>query len=59
MSCDQTLYIKLMGHLIEELSKAPPTGGATQNTRTYIQVKLLVKSRTDEWVELDLLTQVI
>ena len=33
MSCDQTLYLKLINMLLEELSK----GQNAQNTRTYIQ----------------------
>ena len=33
MSCDQTLYLKLINMLLEELSK----GQGAQNTRTYIQ----------------------
>jgi len=33
MSCDQTLYIKLINMLLEELAKA----GNTSSTRTYIQ----------------------
>jgi len=33
MSCDQTLYIKLINMLMEELSKS----NTTNNTRTYIQ----------------------
>ncbi len=40
MSCDQTLYIKLMSFLMEELAKS---GGSTQNTRTYIQVRIQIK----------------
>ena len=41
MSCDQTLYIKLMSFLMEELAKS---GGSTQNTRTYIQVIIQTKT---------------
>jgi len=33
MSCDQTLYIKLINMLLEELAKS----GSTSSTRTYIQ----------------------
>ena len=33
MSCDQTLYIKLINMLLEELAKS----GNTSSTRTYIQ----------------------
>ena len=42
MSCDQTLYIKLMSHLMEELSKSQTAAGSTQNTRTYIQVEKML-----------------
>ena len=34
MSCDQTLYLKLINMLLEELSKGQ---SPQQNTRTYIQ----------------------
>ena len=33
MSCDQTLYIKLINMLLDELAKS----GSTSSTRTYIQ----------------------
>ena len=33
MSCDQTLYLKLINMLLDELSK----NQGAQNTRTYIQ----------------------
>ena len=35
MSCDQTLYVKLINILMEELENPQ---GQTQNIRTYIQV---------------------
>jgi cullin-associated NEDD8-dissociated protein 1 len=37
MSCDHTLYLKLINMLLEELSASNGGGSSTQNTRTYIQ----------------------
>ena len=38
MSCDQTLYLKLINMLLDELATSNGGGQCTQNTRTYIQV---------------------
>lgn len=37
MSCDQTLYLKLINMLMEELAASNGGQGSAQNTRTYIQ----------------------
>ena len=37
MSCDQTLYLKLINMLLDELSNANGGSQCAQNTRTYIQ----------------------
>ncbi len=37
MSCDQTLYLKLINSLLDELSTSNGGGQSNLNTRTYIQ----------------------
>ena len=37
MSCDQTLYLKLINMLLDELATSNGGGHSAQNTRTYIQ----------------------
>ena len=38
MSCDQTLYLKLINDLLDNLAVSNGGGHSNQNTRTYIQV---------------------
>ena len=40
MSCDQILYLKLINYLLDELGTSNGGGHSTQNTRTYIQVRI-------------------
>ena len=47
MSCDQILYLKLINYLLDELGTSNGGGHSTQNTRTYIQVR--IKSKMNSW----------
>ena len=47
MSCDQILYLKLINYLLDELGTSNGGGHSTQNTRTYIQVR--IKSKMNFW----------
>ena len=43
MSCDQPLYLQLIDILLNELATSNGGGHSTQNTRTYIQVRLSIE----------------
>ena len=45
MSCDQILYLKLINYLLDELGTSNGGGHSTQNTRTYIQVRIYFSSK--------------